>query len=172
MIFPDIQWESNKFLKLNRDDVITFQVIPTSPVEIREHFIKTEDGKMKVEPCIGERCDYCATYRVLAKTAVKECRDFAVHKRYHLPVVVDKNDCGIEPDEYIFRFSNQIHRAYNQLIFETSNGFNSRMKLLFTHRVKMKHDWPDYSFCLFSFGGKSKTVDRLDRVSGSHIFFA
>jgi hypothetical protein len=173
MKFQGMKCKVDRLLKLNREDVITFEIIVSEPVVVKEHLIKNDDGKMKVEPCIGEKCDYCATYRVLAKKAIMEAREFIAHKRYFLPVIVEKNDCGIDPGKYVFRFGNQIYKAYMQLLICADQyKFNPDKKLLFTHRVKMKDTWPDYNFCLFTFGKQTKTVDRLDRDSGNRIFFA
>jgi hypothetical protein len=153
----------DRLLKLDENQVLTFKVYPIEPTEIKEHYIKSAEGKMIVEKCtMDASCPYCITFKTLMKfDGSPEVRKWAPHSRYFLPVYVEKNTL-VDEGEYVYRFGKQIKDAYIQLLTECDKyKFDCVKPLTFTHQTVDKHGFRDYSKCEFHFGKKSITVEKL-----------
>lgn len=161
----------DRMLKLTPEQVMTFVVYPVEPVVIKEHYIK-EDNKMFAKPCKEEGCELCITFNTLYRSnMIQEARAFTPFKKYHLPINVDKNPYDFEPGEYVYKFGNQIHVAYMQLLInDKMYKFNVEKKLTFTHKVEKVNGYNSYGSCFFEYGKNTKTVESLCRDASSRRF--
>lgn len=179
MIFKEI----NRQLKPSQDESFTFKILDLEPVEKAFHFIDLKASPnetpqfSKIECTDKTTCEYCIAARTLFKmndyTMQQRAMKLYAKKRYYWPILLEKNNHGLENGEYFYEFGRIVKDAYNQLILNYDvYKFNTKHALSFTHKTIQKHGYPCYDTCSFSFGKKNLTIEKLIRDASSDSFAA